>query len=131
MLKSKKRSNCICEFCKEEFTPRPQVKRPRACGRKSCQLKRQLANEKEWRSKNKGLYNKKYHNIMKQQRINKLQEYANKLFKIIKIGQNYLNEALKIDDFKSCIFIFFVNLGIRKVKKLWNCDNNKLVSVLR
>lgn len=130
MIQRKKRSRCICEFCKEEFTPRAQVKNPRACCKKSCQRKRQKINEKEWRDRNKGLYDKKYHNVMKQKRIEKLREYSKKLIKLIEIGQSYFDEALRIENFKDYIFKFFIKLGIRKVKKLWIHDRPLLAGCL-
>ena len=123
-------TKCICEFCKEEFSPRPQVKNPRACNKKSCQIKRQKINEKEWRERNQGLYNKKYHNIMKQKRINKLKEYSDKLLKLIKIGQTYLDMKLKIENISNYIFHFFLKLGIRKVKKFWDQDKPPLIEFL-
>ena len=131
MIKFNNRSKCICEFCKEKFTPRAQVKNPRACNKRSCQRKRQKINEKEWRERNKGLYDKKYHNIMKQKRKERLLEYSGKLLELIEIGRIYLDEKLKIENISEYIFNFFIKLGIRKVKKFWIQDNPLLEGLSR
>jgi hypothetical protein len=130
MIQCNKRTKCICEFCKEEFTPRAQVKNPRACNKQSCQRKRQKINEKEWRERNRELYDKKYHNIMKQKRMELLLKYSKKLLNLIEIGRTFLGEALEIEIFKDYIFKFFIQLGIKNVKKFWIQDKQPLTGFM-
>ena len=61
-----------CEFCGASFCPRPQVKKPRACGRLGCQKKRQKSNELDWRNRNLTQSDPQYHRLRKLARLKQL-----------------------------------------------------------
>lgn len=117
---------CVCEFCSQEFIPRPQVKKPRAC--KDCQAKRQRANEIDWRKRNMHLVCKKYHQVRRDQRYKKLSQLAAYIshcmttgFKMINIGQKHPNFNALI----KWILPILQLTGIRRANKFWidNMDN--------
>ena len=106
----------ICEFCNTFYTPRPQVKRPRAC--KNCQQKRQKANEKAWRERNRGLYDRKYHAVLRERRCQTIQCIISMFMKVIKIGSTFIGQEINTDQIEQYFSELFRSLGIRKLKKV-------------
>ena len=104
-------------FCHTSFLPRPQVKNPRACQLKSCQLERQKANEKAWREQNWGLYDSKYHSIRKVQRHRTINHMTTQVVSCIKAGKTLLGHHLDLEVIKEYLAELFLSLGIRKLKK--------------
>jgi hypothetical protein len=108
-----------CEFCATSFTPRTQTKSPRACGKNECQKKRQKLNEHEWRQKNKGLYDKKYHQVKKIVRDQRLKKIVASAVEALSIGCTLkdftFNAALWATEFTK----FLASIGIRLANKLW------------
>jgi len=110
---------CTCAYCHKSFTPRPQVKNPRACSTRDCQKKRQRDNEKAWRINNKGLYGRDYHNSQKQSRIREIRSKSASILRALKIGYDFLGGNLDWVHFEVKVFQFFVSLGLRRLNKLW------------
>lgn len=109
-----------CEFCNSEFSPRPQVKKPRAC--QSCQRLRQRANEKAWREENLGYYDGKYHSSQRKARKAAIEEKIIALLKCIEVGGTVLGVPLTKEILKSfqAQFLKFISaLGFRYANKLW------------
>jgi len=107
----------ICEFCNSYFSPRPQIKNPRACSKKCCQEARQKANEKDWHERNKGLYDGKYHRIKRSFRKKKLKEIINNMLECLKIGsclKKIEYNFLALEDILSKLFL---DLGIKAANK--------------
>ncbi|MBF0299800.1 MAG: hypothetical protein HQK51_13830 [Oligoflexia bacterium] len=114
---------CTCKYCNILYAPRPQVKNPQACDRNECQLARQKDNEKTWRERNKAHYGKDYHEQMRGERDNIIQEVVMDVLKCLEIGKNFLEKTinlkdLNLDEFQKALTHFFSELGIRRVKKL-------------
>ena len=107
-----------CEFCCSQFTPRPQVKNARACGKKSCQEDRQKSNEKAWRAKNTGLYDGKYHQGQRMSRMRRIREVANNLSNCLKTGATMLGVLINGPAIFGLLLRFFSDLGIRGTNKL-------------
>ena len=111
---------CTCEFCNTEFTPRPQVKNPRACT--NCQKTRQRANEKSWRNTSLGLYDGKYHQVKRECRKVEIQTKVQDLVRCIEVGGTLLGLALTKEiqaSFQEFFLKFLINLGIRRANKFW------------
>jgi len=111
---------CTCEFCNSEFSPRPQVKKPRACP--NCQRLRQRANEKAWREKNLGCYDGKYHSAKRDGRKAAIQEKVTDLLRCIEVGGTLLGVPFTKeirDSFQGIFLKFMFTLGIRIVNKVW------------
>lgn len=106
-----------CEFCNASFLPRPQVKRPRACGK--CQVKRQRENEKEWRINNKGLNSGAYFRNWRLARQELFQMLTNQILALIKIGITFQKQTIDIDAVSSIILEGLVALGVRHANKLY------------
>ena len=106
----------ICKYCNKTYQARPQVKRPKACPK--CQKKRQKENELDWRNKNKGLYDASYHKNQRLKRIEKLKVLAVELIQAIIAGFTLKGVNINLLMFKKKFTLFFVELGIRNVKKL-------------
>ena len=113
-----------CEFCNDIFKPRPQVKNPRACDKPECQQKRQSLNEKEWREKNQGLYDGKYHSVKRVERKKTLDKLSDQVFQCIKVGKEFLNQKLNLELVNVFLVDFFHNLGIRCANKLWSLESS-------
>lgn len=105
-----------CEYCNATFTPREQVKRPRACNNSKCQKMRQRDNEKAWREKNKGLYDKKYYQIKSFERQKNLTTIINKIAEAIVIGFRF--EGQDLSEYFDYICKLLTSVGIRKLNKL-------------
>ena len=108
-----------CEFCSVTFHPRPQVKKPRACGRPDCQRKRQRSNELAWRERNGTLSDPKYHRAQKQVRLKRLQQLAEVFSRCFKTGALFLNETLSSVPIQGLLLEFLLALGVRRINKVW------------
>ena len=108
-----------CEFCKISFNPRPQVKKPRACPKKTCQRARQRSNEKEWRYRNLNLYDSKYHRIKRSQRKSKLNEIGELAKRCMEVGKTFLEIDFDLNELHRLFEKFIFSLGIRLVNKFW------------
>jgi hypothetical protein len=112
---------CICEFCHTEYTPRPQVKKPRACAK--CQPLRQDANEKAWKDKNVGLYNGEYHRVRRSGRTRKLRSKVEGWLRCMEVGGTLLGvSAFQTEtraELASAFLKFLSRLGISHANKFW------------
>ena len=63
----------ICEFCNNQYTPRKQVKNPRACNKDECQKARQRDNENAWKKRHFDQYDKEYYEIQRDKRFREIQ----------------------------------------------------------
>lgn len=109
---------CTCEFCNSLFTPRPQVKHPRAC--KNCQRLRQYANERAWKGRNTDIYNKGYHAEKKQNREAVIIAIAEKLMVCLKAGVSFFGLNIEPVKLGTHISKLLIRLGIREINKLWS-----------
>jgi hypothetical protein len=105
-----------CEYCNATFVPREQVKRPRACKNSKCQKRRQSDNEKAWRAKNKGLYDKKYHQIKSSERVKNLNSTCQIITKSLFTGLRF--SGIDFNQDFELILKLFTSIGIRKLNKL-------------
>jgi hypothetical protein len=121
----------ICSFCNSKYKVRPQVKNPKACYKKTCQLNRQRKNEKDWVLKNKNLYDGKYHKIKRQVRMKKLKAMVEEILEMIKVGKIYLNKKINIEFIKGFLFKFIYKFGIRSSNKLWNIKKDIEINILQ
>ena len=112
-----------CEFCLADFEVRPQVKKPRACQKPECLKKRQCANEREWRGRHLGLYDSKYHEVMRGRRLERIQLIATAFQKCIQIGVNLTGMDLKLAEFGVAFEKFLLGLGVRQINKFWMLEN--------
>jgi transposase-like protein len=108
---------CICEFCHQEYPPRPQVKKPRACPK--CQKQRQQANEKAWKEKHIGLYDGKYHRIQREQRRRVLQATIAAIRKCLEVGNRFLNLSVVVEELMMELSDFIFSMGVRRANKFW------------
>ena len=112
---------CICEFCHTEYTPRPQVKKPRACT--ECQELRQAANEKAWKDKNVGLYDGEYHRVRRSGRIRKLRAKIENWIRCMEVGGRLLGVPAFLRENRaelaSAFLKFLSRLGITHANKFW------------
>lgn len=106
-----------CEICGDFFTPRPQIKNPRACEKKSCQKARQRLNEREWREKNRPFIDPSYFRLKRQERHKVLRRITDKLFECLRIGNTFLGSPVNLDKLRTFFFQFLKALGIRTAKK--------------
>ena len=109
-----------CGFCHTEFTPRPQVKRPRACS--SCQKRRQRENEKAWKQRNLGLYDGKYHRRQRDDRTKEFKARIEQLVRCIEVGSSFLGAVFSDEskaEFKAWLLIAVLGAGVRRANKLW------------
>jgi hypothetical protein len=104
-----------CEFCPNLFSPRPQVKRPRACS--NCQFLRQQENEKTWHSKNKEKHDALYHRVQKGLRVETLSEISKKVCEWLRIGMEFKGGSVDVKELGKLLLRFFLDLGIRRVNK--------------
>ena len=65
----------MCNYCHTPFSPRPQVKNPKACPKGDCQKARQRGNEKHWRERNKVHYPKDYYELQRCKRAQAISEW--------------------------------------------------------
>jgi hypothetical protein len=109
-----------CEFCHIQFTPRNQVKNPRACVTEKCQKLRQRDNEKTWKQKHLDQYDKEYHEIQRDKRDKEIEDILNSILKCIEVGINFLGQKIEFQNFKVYFTTFIFKLGIRQINKFWN-----------
>lgn len=116
---------CSCEFCFNSYEPRAQVNNPRACNRKDCQRKRQRDNEKTWHNQpeNKRTYDNKYHNIMKQKRLEILKKKALVMAKAVEVGCRFYHKEVCKEEIGKFLQQFFMIIGSRQINKFWLCPN--------
>ena len=112
-----------CEFCLADYEVRPQVKKPRACQLPECQAKRQRANEYEWRGRHLGLYDSKYHEVMRERRARRIRSIATSFQKCIQIGVTLAGVDLKLAEFGLVFEKFLLGLGVRQINKFWMLEN--------
>jgi len=108
-----------CTICHNQFSPRPQVKTPKACANPSCQKTRQKLNEKSWRERNQGLYDGLYHRTKRSVRLKKLSRFSDQLSKCLQMGIAMLGLAIDFKLMESFFQRFLAGLGIRLANKLW------------
>ena len=113
---------CICKYCNTSYSPRAQVKNPKACNKRECQEKRQRENEKNWHEKHNDLYskNKKYHQEKRVYRHERINEIIKLFMKALLAGLTFCNEKIDRSTFDSLIINYFRDLGIRQINKFWN-----------
>ncbi|HLE12044.1 MAG: hypothetical protein A2504_05955 [Bdellovibrionales bacterium RIFOXYD12_FULL_39_22] len=112
---------CTCEFCNTEFTPRPQVKNPRACNNNPCQRLRQAANEREWRQLNDHLNSKEYHQIRRNQRIDKIKKINAVVIKSLSIGAEFLGLPIDVKVFCGHFEHHFFRTWAEENKQVLDC----------
>ena len=112
-----------CEFCHIEFSPRPQVKNPRACKLDQCQTQRQRSNEKAWKLKHSSEYDKEYHEIQRDKRLKAIEKVLESIMKCFDVGSKLIGKNIQINDFKAHITTFLFSLGIRRINKFWDIEN--------
>jgi len=105
-----------CEYCNATYTPREQVKRPRACNNSKCQKMRQADNERAWRSKNQGLYDNKYHQIKSSERHKNLSILIDIIIESLLTGFRFSGVSFSQD--RKIFFELFSTIGIRELNKL-------------
>lgn len=110
-----------CNFCGIEYSPRPQVKKPKACKKKGCQTLRQRCNEREWRVKNHFRFDGKYYRDWRKSANKRRNEFKSTLIEALSLGLNF-REICEFDiDQISALFSDFVQtLGLRPINKSWN-----------
>jgi hypothetical protein len=112
-----------CEFCHIQFTPRNQVKNPRACLAEKCQTLRQRDNEKTWKQKHLAQYDKEYHEIQRDKRSREVEAILKSVLDCLRTGISFFNLNVKIGQFEANFTPFFLGLGIREINKFWDVDN--------
>lgn len=108
-----------CQFCGANYLPRKQVKNPRACLKNKCQLKRQKANEYEWRARNNLASDPEYHRLQRKNRAKILNALAKLIFECTTVGSKFLNRSIQPTNLYSLLSAFILQQGIRRAKKLW------------
>ena len=112
-----------CEFCHTQFTPRSQVKTPRACNKDMCQRQRQRDNERSWRERHKHLEDKNYHQIRRHQRRKKIHDIGQLIFKCMAVGREFLGIPIYMENMRTHFIDFLLELGIRRINKLCSLEN--------
>ena len=120
----------VCEFCQSRFVPRPQVKRPRACSKDTCQVSRQRMNEREWHAQHRALYDKSYFAGQKDRRMRLLERLAARASACMKAGATVLGEPLDWSIVSEEIMDLFLRLGMRRVNKFWTAENSMKIDTL-
>jgi hypothetical protein len=112
-----------CKFCLSEFDARPQVKNPRACLKPECQLKRQRANEREWRERHPALRGTRYHAIRRAQRTIRIQAAATTIKRCLQVGVDLMGVRISVGEFSQILENFLLDLGVRQINKFWDFEN--------
>jgi hypothetical protein len=108
-----------CEFCGSDYSPRRQVKNPRACRKRLCQSRRQTANEREWREKNDKRFGAGYFSCWRKRSFRRRLEVRQSLIEALRIGMSFLGRQIFDIGFLSEFITDFVrSLGMRIVNKL-------------
>lgn len=118
-ISKERRPKLDCTICNETFTPRPQVKTPKACFKPSCQAARQKANEISWRFRNREDYDGKYHSILRALRAKKLKEIVTRLLECLRIGGRMKNFHFDAGALEVFLTHALSKLGSRACKKFW------------
>ena len=113
----------VCEFCEALFSPRPQVKNPRACSNDCCQKKRQRLNEKTWRERHPELYGKEYFAGQKETRARVLEGLAAIVSSCFKTGAILIGVDMDWTAVRKEFENLFLQLGLRRVNKFWSEQN--------
>ncbi|MDD4973678.1 MAG: hypothetical protein PHY93_04975 [Bacteriovorax sp.] len=87
------------EFCHIQFTPRNQVKNPRACLTEKCQPLRQRDNEKTWKQKHLDQYDKEYHEIQRDKRTIEIEDILKSLLECLRAGARFLDKNIEFKNF--------------------------------
>ena len=87
--KMEARRMVTCKFCGTEYSPRPQVKNPKACKKQSCQTLRQRSNEREWRSKNYFRFDGRYYRNWRKSINKRRNEFRNTLIEALSLGLKF------------------------------------------
>lgn len=111
-----------CEFCRASFSPRPQVKRPRACPQPNCQDARQKANEQAWRQRNPGVFDGKYHDLMRKLRTSRIEVIAREVSLALDLGARLLGKGFDAANAIVILVRIFSDLGVRAANKLWPAE---------
>ena len=109
-----------CTFCNEIFTPRPQVKSPKACSNPKCQRARQKSNEIAWKERNRPNHDATYHRIRRGLRVKKLREMISLLVAAMCVGGRLNNFAFNVLAMTEFLVRVVTELGSRRANKLWN-----------
>ena len=109
---------CTCEFCLTQFSPRPQVKKPRACP--DCQMRRQRDNENRWRKQNPRYSYALYYLQWRKDRDQRLKAAAESLAECIRVGKDLLGVNVGMKELAPVLREFLSQLGIRRINKFWN-----------
>lgn len=107
-----------CNYCHVIYSPRPQVKNPRACKDTMCQKGRQADNEREWRGKNQGIYDKKYHEVKRTLRLKEVASTVSTLIESLTIGLRF--RGLLLNSNHHFLIQTFTNLGVHQLNKLYS-----------
>lgn len=108
-----------CTICGEDFIPRPQVRRPKACFKSICQKARQKANEIAWRARINADNTGRYHQIQRASRAKRLREITLQLMECLKIGGRMLNRLFDREGLEAFLVKALGELGIRRCNKFW------------
>ena len=109
----------MCEFCHNEFQPRPQVHNPRACSKSSCQKARQQSNEREWHQRHRGIYDRSYRRSKKKIRLRKLFQLVQILLDCFATGAMVKGVCFDLARLRDVLAKFFLSLGIQRANKFW------------
>ena len=118
-ISKERRPKLDCTICNETFTPRPQVKTPKACFKLGCQAARQKANEIRWRSRNQENYDGKYHSIQRASRAKKLNELVMQLLECLRIGGRLKSFHFNAASLEVFLTQAMARLGSRVCNKFW------------
>lgn len=108
-----------CTICSESFTPRPQVKTPKACFERACQAARQKANEISWRDRNREGSGGRYHSLQRSIRAKRLSEIVAQLLDCLKIGGRMKSFTFDAGSFGEFLLAALIKLGTRACNKFW------------
>lgn len=106
-----------CNYCHAIYTPRPQVKNPKACNKPICQKKRQSANELDWQRKNKNLYDKKYHQIKRSKRLKEVDLIVNIIWQSLLTGLRF--HGFSLNSNAHFFTQIIASIGLRQLNKLY------------
>lgn len=118
-ISKERRPKVNCNICNETYTPRPQVKSPKACFKLSCQEERQKANEISWRSRNREAYDGKYHSIQRASRAKKLNEIVRRFLECLSIGGRMKNFHFDLTSLQVFLTQVLARHGSRACNKFW------------
>jgi hypothetical protein len=109
-----------CEFCRTQYLSRPQVKKPRACGK--CQPLRQRENERDWHAKH-GKFSDQYHRILRGERLKLIGRFVKDIIECLCVGQRLLGMVMDLEKFSQILTRFLSELGVRQINKFCDLEN--------